>query len=279
MKMVQVRRFEELPIDDLVVDRFQVRKSNLSEGLEELAASIEKWGLLQPIIVCPSERNPEKWEIIAGQRRFLATKKVLKRQTIMAGVLDETPAIEDGLALSASENVVRLDMTRKDLIDLCAALYKRYGTIRDVVEETKLPYPIVRRYIRYDGLPDQLKKKVDDKELNVDLAMKIQDASTRGRQFDERRAEELEKSLKKVDDTLQRKILILSKKHLDAPVEKIVVEAEKPEENLRLKLNLGPQVGRPLERYSEDESVSLEDAATDFIAGGLLKAGYVDEEE
>ena len=42
-----IDRFEEVPIYDVVIGRFQVRKSNTSEGLEELAASIREFGLLR----------------------------------------------------------------------------------------------------------------------------------------------------------------------------------------------------------------------------------------
>src|SRR5262245_52327717 len=50
----KVTSYRELPIKDLEIERFQVRKQNVGQNLDELAASIEKHGLLQPIVVCKS---------------------------------------------------------------------------------------------------------------------------------------------------------------------------------------------------------------------------------
>jgi ParB family chromosome partitioning protein len=169
----KVTCYKEIPIKDLVIERFQVRKQNVGDSLDELAASIEKYGLLQPIVVCKSGQHLDKWEIVCGQRRYLAHKQILQRPKIMAGIIDHEITYEDGLKLSANENIHRIEMTRKDLIDMCADFFKMYGSIKDVAEETKLPYHIVRQYIRFDALPADLKKKVDYKEINTDLAMKI----------------------------------------------------------------------------------------------------------
>ena len=148
----KVTRYESLPIKDLVIERFQVRKQNVGEGLEELADSIEKYGLLQPITVCQSSKEPDKWEIVRRSNADSShTSRYSKWIRSWREFLRGPVALEEGLAISAVENVVRLDMTRKDLIDLCAQLHKKYGTIKDVVEETRLPYHICRKYIRYDG--------------------------------------------------------------------------------------------------------------------------------
>ena len=80
-----------------MIERFQVRKQNVGEGLDELAASIEKYGLLQPIVVCKSAGHPGKWEIVAGQRRYLAHKQILKLPKIVAGIIDHPIEYEEGL--------------------------------------------------------------------------------------------------------------------------------------------------------------------------------------
>lgn len=276
--MPEIGRFEELPLEDLVIDRFQARTSNVGEGLEELAASIEKWGLLHPVIVCKSERDPEKWEIIAGQRRYLAHKQILKRDRILAGVIDERISIEQGLALSASENVLRIDMTRKDLIDLCVKLHKRYGTFKDVAEETKLPYEFVRKFIRYDGLPVDLQKLVDEKRINVDLAMRIQDAATASGAYDAAEAESLLGVLTKLDDPIQRKVLDLRKKHPTVDLERIVEKAEEPDRSLKLKLVVGESLATPLRRFAVDEDMDEKGAVLNFIEDSLTRHGYLNSE-
>ena len=278
--MAQVTAFRDLPLSDLRIERFQARKQNAGEGLDELAASIERWGLLQPIVVCTSSKDASKWEIVCGQRRYLAHQKILQRSTITAGVIPHVISVEEGLALSASENVVRLDMTRKDLIDLCSQLHKRYGTIQYVADETKLPYPIVRKYIRYDGLPADLRTRVDANEINVDLAMKIQDAATaQSGNYDSAESERLVKTLKTVDNALQRKILTLRKRHPEKDLEEVVRTAEQPDRSLKLSLVVGEGLAVPLKQFADDEDMDEKAAVLGFIEDSLGRHGYLGDEE
>ena len=276
--MQKISNFQTLALSDLMIDRFQARKSNINQDLEELADSIEKWGLLQPIVVCRSKRNPQKWEIVCGQRRYLAFQKILKRSEIMAGVIEETITVEDGYALSATENVIRLDMTRKDLIDTCMRLFKRYGTIKDVAEETKIPWAICRKYIRYDALPSELKEKVDANEINVDLAMTIQDVASESGTYNAKVGEELVDTLKTVDNSLQRKILKLKKSHPEIDLQTLVQEAEKPDLSLKISLTVGEELARPLKKYSDAQEVDEKAAVLEFIEESLKRHGYLNTE-
>ena len=276
--MPAVTSYRELPIDALVIDRFQVRKQNVGERLEDLAKSIEKYGLLQPIVVCKSTAQPGKWEIVSGQRRYLAHKQILHKTTIMSGIIEGVLSYEEGIALSASENVVRLDMTRKDLIDLCADLHKRYGSIKDVAAETGLPYDIVRKYIRYDGLPEDLQKKVDDGAINVDLAMKVQDAASAAGSYSTRAADELLGVLKKVDNPIQKKILKLTRDNPGVPIAKIVEKAEQPDNTLKLQLVLGESLALPLRQYAEEEGTDEKSAVESFIEDALKANGYLSDD-
>ena len=82
-------------------------------------------GLLEPIVVTPSSKAG-RYEILTGQRRFLAHRR-LNKATILAIV--RTDEIDEHLAkgISVTENVMRVDLTRKELIDSCTSLYKKYG--------------------------------------------------------------------------------------------------------------------------------------------------------
>src|SRR5690349_13989738 len=64
-----------LPLDKLVSNPFQVRQDfdtpEAMTALEELAADIKEHGILQPILVRPA-REPGKFEIVAGERRYRA---------------------------------------------------------------------------------------------------------------------------------------------------------------------------------------------------------------
>ena len=117
--MATIKAVKEIPLKDLVIGKGQVRLRDVNKDVTELADSIRKIGLLEPIVVCPADK-PGKYEIITGQRRFLAHQE-LKKETILAAVLDEKVDETTAKVLSISENLVRRDLNRRDLIDACRA--------------------------------------------------------------------------------------------------------------------------------------------------------------
>src|SRR5262245_57228077 len=128
--METVKEIKEVKLDDLVISKGQVRLSGVGEEIEELAASINKIGLLEPIVVCPAEKKGQ-FEILTGQRRFLA-HRMLKKDTILACILDKRVDETTAKVISVTENLVRKDLNRRDLITACTALYKLYGSVKDV---------------------------------------------------------------------------------------------------------------------------------------------------
>ncbi len=84
--MAKIIEYRDIPLNDLVIGRGQVRTASPGKGIDELASSIAVQGLLQPIVVCEAKKEG-KWEILTGQRRFLA-HKILRTDTIAAAILD-----------------------------------------------------------------------------------------------------------------------------------------------------------------------------------------------
>jgi ParB family chromosome partitioning protein len=99
--------YDTLPIADINRNPRQPRSQMDQEELSELAASIRENGILQPLIVTPSD-EPGKYTLIAGERRLLAAS--------LAG-LDSVPAIvreaseQQSLELALIENVQRSNLT------------------------------------------------------------------------------------------------------------------------------------------------------------------------
>ena len=96
-----------LKIDDIISNPFQPRKTFDEEKLNDLTNSIKERGIIQPIVVRPSKSQDEKFEIIAGERRWLAAKKAN---------LDSVPVVilnvddEKSLEFAIVENVQRQDL-------------------------------------------------------------------------------------------------------------------------------------------------------------------------
>ncbi len=69
--------FEEIPLNLIDIAEENVRKTKQKAGLEELKASIEKIGLIQPVVVIPDNG---RFKLIVGQRRYLAFTELGKEK-------------------------------------------------------------------------------------------------------------------------------------------------------------------------------------------------------
>ena len=94
-------------ISDLIRNRYQPRKTFDSENLEELTNSIKERGIIQPIIVRKSEQQKNKFEIIAGERRWLAAQNAgLHEVPVVVTEADDLKSLEFAIV----ENVQRHDL-------------------------------------------------------------------------------------------------------------------------------------------------------------------------
>ena len=94
-------------IGDLTRNRYQPRQHFDETKLEELAQSIKKNGIIQPIAVRTDKNNNERFEIVAGERRWLAAQKAgLHEVPITILDLDDNEALEVAIV----ENIQRDDL-------------------------------------------------------------------------------------------------------------------------------------------------------------------------
>ena len=97
----------KVSINDLSRNKFQPRKHFSEEGLEELSNSIKEQGIIQPIVVRPDKSTKGKYEIIAGERRWLAAQKAgLHEAPVVVLSVDDIKSLE----FSIIENVQRQDL-------------------------------------------------------------------------------------------------------------------------------------------------------------------------
>ena len=97
----------KLSISELVRNKFQPRKNFNQENLNELTNSIKERGIIQPIVVRKSENQKLKYEIIAGERRWLAAQKAgLHEVPVVITEADDLKSLEFAIV----ENVQRIDL-------------------------------------------------------------------------------------------------------------------------------------------------------------------------
>ena len=97
----------KLSISDLVRNKYQPRKIFDKENLQELSNSIKERGIIQPIIVRQSKISNKKFEIIAGERRWLAAQNAgLNEVPVVITEADDLKSLEFAIV----ENVQRHDL-------------------------------------------------------------------------------------------------------------------------------------------------------------------------
>ena len=97
----------QLSISDLVPNRFQPRKIFDESNLEDLSNSIKERGMIQPIIVRKSTQDISKFEIIAGERRWIAAQRAgMHHVPVVITEADDLKSLEFAIV----ENVQRHDL-------------------------------------------------------------------------------------------------------------------------------------------------------------------------
>ncbi len=262
----------DIKLDDIFLERAQVRLTNVGKGISELADSIRKVGMLEPIVVCPSE-DEGKFEIIAGQRRYLAHREI-GAETIKAVVIDRQLNEVEAKVLSLTENLVRLDLPTKDLIDVCTFLYKKYGKIRLVAEATGLSANRIREFVKYDRLIPELKKEVDG-GLDVKVALRAQDAASVTGEIKKEEAVKFAKAMGAMSGAQRKKLVKDREKDPEASVDKILESAKSGGKLTQIIVTLGPEAHQGLQKYSKEEEVNQDEAAATLIEEGLSGKGYI----
>lgn len=156
-------------IEDLQISDINVRK-NLINNIEELAESINKNGLINPITV--KLNSDGKYDIIAGQRRYLAMKS-LNRHNIPCNLIN----INDDTALEISiiENIQKHNLSTCDKV----LSYSKLSDIHDmdkVIEMTKITKPTLKKYLKIKDLPLAVLKKLDEQDkskITVPIAVEL----------------------------------------------------------------------------------------------------------
>tara|TARA_Y100001970_G_scaffold258833_1_gene339159 strand:+ start:2611 stop:3456 length:846 start_codon:yes stop_codon:yes gene_type:complete len=155
----------KLLLSDIVPNKFQPRKNFDEESLSDLTSSIKERGVIQPIIVRNSNSDNSKFEIIAGERRWLAARK--------AGLHDIPVVVTDADDLKSLEFAIVENVQRHDLNPLEEAQgYKR------LIDEFSYDQEKVSKFIgksrsyitnalRILNLPKDVLKLVEDKKLSA----------------------------------------------------------------------------------------------------------------
>jgi len=140
------------------------------ERVRELAESIRENGLLQPVLLRPSNG---RYEMVAGDRRYLA-HKLLNLKEIKAIVRDLDD--RETVILRGIENLQRVDLTPSEEGVLYLSLKEEGGlTTKDISKKTGKAHNTITRYINFARCPEWVRRAVDTKQISMLILETLQE--------------------------------------------------------------------------------------------------------
>lgn len=230
-----------VPIEDIIPNRFQPRLSFDETSLQELASSIKEHGIIQPLVL---RRLGDKYEIVAGERRYKASK--------MAG-LTSVPAIISTLDDKSSAEVAIVEnIQRKDLTSIEEA--KSYKALLD------------KGYLTQEELAKKMglsQSAISNKLRLLTLSTNVQDALMQGKISERHARSLLQLSNFQDQDEWLKKIIEerLTVRELDKRLKEItgnntVKEVKEPITNVQ-------EVDKPVEQNNQEEINIVEEPSVE----------------
>lgn len=204
----QVSQGKMLPIGRLRANPDQPRRSFDQEALEELSASIQEHGLIQPIVVTP---RGDDYEIVAGERRYRASKMAgLKEVSVIVRSMTD----QNQLEISLIENIQRRDLNSIETATAYAKLRDQFNLTNDqIAKRVHKSASAVNNTMRLLKLPKEVVALIAEGQLSEgqarpligqdpDLIMKVIPRIV-GEEWSARKVEQYIVNVKKGDETIE----------------------------------------------------------------------------
>lgn len=252
-------QYDSLALDDLVISESNVRRRDIVADIDELAASIDRIGLLQPLVV---RKKGQHYEIVIGQRRYLALKELKWREQIPAIIITSPVNEFDAAVLSFSENIQRRDIAPRDKGDACQQLLETLGTPAAVADYLGVTPQTVRKWLTYATVPEELKQQVEEKRLTRGQASRIWSHVQ-----DKERAIAIAKLVaeKRRSPQQRERILTAVEELPDRSVATILRRAEELKTTRRITFILSERWSQSLDRVAKELDRDVNDIARDAM--------------
>lgn len=159
---------QEVKISEIRPNPYQPRRIFDTKALKELASSIEKSGVFKPIIIRQPDNKLKRYEIIAGERRYRASKLVNK-ETIPAIIREMND--DEMMEVAVVENLQREDLTPLEEAQAYQNLMDKLSlTQAEVATRLGKSRPYIANYLRLLGLPKMIKDMLQHEQLSMGQA-------------------------------------------------------------------------------------------------------------
>ena len=175
-----------LPLDLLQRGRYQPRLDIRAESLAELADSIRAQGVVQPIVVRPigeaDERGVQRYEIIAGERRWRAAQQAGLRE--IPAVIRRIPD-EAAIAMALIENIQRENLNPLEEARALERLISEFGlTHQQAADAVGRSRAAVSNMLRLLELPEEVCERLARRELEMGHARALLGLTQRRQQIE-----------------------------------------------------------------------------------------------
>ena len=272
---MNISEIHEILLSDIQLGGINVRtdlnSANSKENLAELAQSIKENGLMQPIVLKGVLDVNKPYDVVVGQRRFLAHKLLglTSIKAIFTGKISDL----DALVLSLSENLLRQDLNHSDTMDAVTKLYTAYGNDeRRVKEKLGLSIKAIRSYIKVEAqATPKIKQMLRDKQLSLMDAKRAIIAA----QGDGLKADIFVDSLSGMTKYEKIRAVEYGQNNPNARAEEIVDVGMTPKMEPTLILSLPLKISKALKKASEALSLESEDIIMDALTNWLKSNDYL----
>ena len=158
-------RINKLSLSEIIPNRYQPRKNFDQDNLNDLANSIRERGVIQPIIVRKSETDNSKYEIIAGERRWLAAQKAgLHDIPVVVTDVDDLKSLEFAIV----ENVQRNDLNPLEEAEGYKRLIDEFSYDQDKVSKfIGKSRSYITNSLRILSLPREVLRFIEEKKISA----------------------------------------------------------------------------------------------------------------
>ncbi len=161
LKSIPNKGIQEIEINKIKTNPYQPRKHFDEESIKELANSIKKHGLMQPIIVI---ENNDEYILVAGERRLRAIKS-LGENKIKAIVSDIS--LKDLREYALIENIQREDLNALEIASSLKALIDEFGfTHEELAKNIGKSRAYISNMLRLLNLPEKVKEKLAQNKIS-----------------------------------------------------------------------------------------------------------------
>ncbi|MGB8413934.1 MAG: ParB/RepB/Spo0J family partition protein [Candidatus Binatus sp.] len=266
-----LEQIHDIFVRDIHIGHENVRHTDVSRDLDELAASIKRHGLLQPIVLKGECGNPP-YELISGQRRFLAHQQLQK--TTIRAVFAGTLSKEQAIVRSLVENLQRVELEYGDTAKAVTHLFTTRGKdVHAVQQETGLSVRKIRDFILIEErATPKMKALLKKKKVSaVDVKRSIRAAQDNLKKADEL----LDLIIKYKPTTYQKRRLVMYGEQKKAATAKQILEqAMEPHVEQNIIISLPDDLREALTKATKTLSLEPEELATKVLRDWLNAQGF-----